>query len=189
MRFNRDGTKLLTASNDKTAKLWHVGPGPISLMTGDTALRKEIVHIKPGEMLRCFSGTQLQKGHQAVVCCVALSPDELTVATGSHDKTVLLWEYGTPGEMVNTGRVAKKLASLADHTDKVWSVEFSPDGTRLATAGSDKTIKVWNASTHTVIQTLRRTVLAGTYHEIVTAAFFSPNGKLLLSSGGCHTQI
>jgi len=188
MRFNRDGTKLLTASNDKTAKLWHVGPQPLSQTTGgETALRKENFRVMPGEMLRCFTGSQLQTGHQAVVCCVALSPDELTVATGSHDKTVLIWE--ATSELVNQERVAKKLASLTGHTDKIWSVCFSPDGTRLATGGSDKTIKVWDTRSYTVRHTLRRTVLAGTFHEIITTVAFSHNGKLVLSSGGCHTQV
>jgi WD40 repeat protein len=37
------------------------------------------------------------------------------------------------------------LLTLQGHTGPVYSVCFSPDGTRLATASEDQTAKVWDA--------------------------------------------
>ncbi|SPO24373.1 uncharacterized protein UTRI_03641 [Ustilago trichophora] len=34
--------------------------------------------------------------------------------------------------------------TIRDHHDEVWSLQFSHDGTRLATAGADKTILIWS---------------------------------------------
>ncbi len=41
---------------------------------------------------------------------------------------------------------ADELLTLEGHTNRVHSVVFSPDGKRLATASSDKSVKVWDVT-------------------------------------------
>lgn len=72
-------------------------------------------------------------GHNSPVRSVAFSPDGQTVASGSKDKTIQLWDVAT-GALVKT---------LVGHTDWVWSVAFSPDGQMLASGSEDHTIKLW----------------------------------------------
>ncbi len=65
-----------------------------------------------------------QTGHSGPVHSVAFSPDGKTLASGSEDHTVNLWE-------VSTGKL---LRTLEGHSDVVNSVAFSPDGKTLASA-------------------------------------------------------
>ena len=66
---------------------------------------------------------------------------------------------------------------LRDKTE-VNSVAFSPDGERLASAGGDGAVKVWNSRTGKVIQTLPRA------HRLRSfSVAFHPDGKHLASAG------
>ena len=72
-------------------------------------------------------------GHTSVVTCVSFSPDGLTLATGSWDKKIKLWNLAT----------GKKLRTLTGHSSYVDSVAFSPDGLILASGSEGRTIKIW----------------------------------------------
>src|SRR5438874_1911669 len=67
--FTPDGKQVVTASFDKTLKVW------------DAATGKEI---------KTFGGTQ---GHQNLVLAVALSPDGQSFASGSADNTARVWDF------------------------------------------------------------------------------------------------
>ena len=68
---------------------------------------------------------------------VAFSPDGKTLASGSEDETIKLWDVAT----------GKEQATLKGHTHAVCSVAFSPDGKTLASGSGDKTIKLWDVAT------------------------------------------
>jgi WD40 repeat protein len=111
------------------------------------------------------------KGHTGFVFSVAYSPDGKTLASGSYDKTIKLWDVATGKELSNTIlnayitiflhnqpfaaaaclsyylTVHKERATLRGLTGYVLSVAFSPDGKTLASGSGDGTIKLWDVAT------------------------------------------
>lgn len=81
-----------------------------------------------------------------------------------------------PARPVNQLVADDKPLVLKGHTDSVFAVAFSPDGTILASGSFDKTIKLWDVATGKEIRTL-----TGHTKEVVSIAF-SPDGKRLASA-------
>jgi WD40 repeat protein len=103
---------------------------------------------------------------------VAFSPDGQTLASGSEDQTVRLWD-------VKTGQVR---ASLQGHTDGVNAVAYSPDGQTLASGSADRTVRLWDVNTGQV-----RASLQG-HTDGVNAVALSPDG-LTIASGSYDQTV
>jgi hypothetical protein len=65
---------------------------------------------------------------------------------------------------------------LHRHTSGVWNVTFSPDGRCLASAGVDRTVRLWDAETGQEVLTLTG------HADAAYCAVFSPDGGWLASA-------
>jgi WD40 repeat protein len=102
---------------------------------------------------------------------VAFAPDGATVASGSGDATVPLWDVVTGSER----RV------LEGHAQRVLSVAFTPDGTTVASGSADATVRLWDVATGS-----ERRVLKGHAQSVLSMAF-APDGATVATGSADAT--
>lgn len=105
------------------------------------------------------------KAHVATVLSVAFSPDGATLASGSEDRSLRLWDVATGNEL-------RRVSGAAS----VLSVRFSPDGAWLASAGADRVVTIREAQSLKAVATLEG------HEEPICAVRFSPDGAILASA-------
>ncbi|MGW1074822.1 WD40 repeat domain-containing serine/threonine protein kinase [Streptomyces sp. NPDC002537] len=151
-----------------------------SLLFGGIAAATTAAVAVPGYFLWRGSGTGQEQeqaqdpakpvthlsGHTSEIDCLAFGPDGKTLASGSYDNTVRLWD-------IATGRT---ITTYQGHTANVMSLAYSPDGNTLYSGGFDKTLRRWD------LRTGRPMSVAASYdgqNDYVSCLAFNPDGTTL----------
>ena len=174
--FSPDGSRIVTASDDKTARIWDAATDKeIVVLRGHDSAVYSAVFSPDGSRIVTASGDQtariwdaatgkeiaVVRGHDDGVNSAAFSPDGSRIVTASKDQTARIWDVAT----------GKEIAVLRGHDDEVNSAAFSPDGSRIVTASDDETARIWDAATGKEIVVLRG------HDGPVRSAAFSPVGR------------
>jgi WD40 repeat protein len=184
--FTADGHRIVTASADKTARIWDAATGAeIAVLRGHAdrvlfaAFNLDGTRIvtasadKTAWIWDAASGAEIAilRGHEDAVASASFSPDGKRIVTSSWDGTARIWDAETGAE----------IAALRGHADRVVFAAFNLDGTRIVTASWDQTARIWDAVTGAEVAVLRG------HEEAVASASFSPDGKRIVTASWDRT--
>ena len=158
--FSHDGRYLVSASDDKTIRVW------------DTS---------SGEVVRVLRG-QITPGYEGQIYAAALSPYDRLLAAGG-------WLGSSKNyKLVDLGRIrlidfktGEIIALLKGHTDVVLGLAFSRDGTRLISGSADRTARIWDMRTGKTIHVLKG------HTDFINSVAFSPDGSMAVTGSNDHT--
>ena len=129
------------------------------------------------------------KGHSAIVTSVAFSPDSARLASTSEDPQRI--GRGDAGELkLWDAATGQEILALEGHKFRVTSAVFNPDGTRLASASNDQTVRLWDVATGQELLTLKKPSggFSGSSNRS-TGLAFSPDGTRLAAGSGATVKV
>ena len=150
-----DGKRLVSASGDKTLRLWNARTGAMLRLMKDHADSVYGVACSPdgtrilstgvdrsmkvwdavtGKPLFTFTG----RVHNDTAYTLAFAPDGRHLLSAGGDKIAKMWTLGADADS------SREFRRLGNHADAVHAGAFSPDGLLAATASADKTVNLWS---------------------------------------------
>jgi WD40 repeat protein len=180
--FSPNGQYLVTASDDRTVKVWDSSGKLLVTIIGHQGTVRSASFSPNGQHIVSASSDKTAKvwdlsgkllttlkGHQNRVNSASFSPDGQRIITASSDKTAKVWDLS-----------GKLLTTLKGHQNRVNSASFSPDGQRIITASHDNTAKVWDLSGKLLVE------LKG-HQSRANSASFSPDGQRIITASHDNT--
>lgn len=181
-----DSRYFVTASDDKTAKVWEIPGGTAkATLPGHSGLVGDVAISPDGKYIATVGGNDIKiwdagsfnlvttlYGHGSTVWSVTFSGDSKYLASGSGDKSIKIWNVTSNFTLEKT---------LYGHGYTVYKVAFSPDNKYLASCASgieqDHSVKIWSVAGWYNVKTL------DDHDDSVYSLAFSPDGKYLVSGG------
>ena len=181
-----DGRRVISASADKTLKVWDLASGRIIATLEGHAGNVNACAVTPnGQHAVSASSDKTLKvwdlatgraiatleGHAKKVNACTVTPDGQRVVSASSDNTLKIWDLAS----------RSTVATLEGHAPMVFACAVTPDGRHVVSASADRTLKVWDLASGRVIATMEG------HASSVNACAVSPDGQRVVSASDDHT--
>lgn len=181
LHFSADGRQVVALFTDGTMLTRQIGDGAVNrtayrprqsdaniFSSPDQAhfIKRTLESTALVQRTKDFQTVSRLMGHVDTIHAAGFSPDGTKVATGSADKSAIVWDL-TSG---------KPLIALKGHGGSVHAVKFSPSGRYILTGGADKTAKLWSAEVN------RDQKRFSGHQSFVSGVDFSPDSRRLATS-------
>jgi WD40 repeat protein len=184
--------KLLNTWNSHTKMILSVAfsPDNLKIASGSCDNCIKIWNAQSGQLLNVLNG------HTSSVFSVVFSTDNLRIASGSLDHSIKIWDAHS-GQLLNTLNGLNMKHSVdcreaTSHTNWVRSVAFSPDNLKIVSGSDDASIKIWDAYTGQLLDTLIDPSLGSPKSHtrwIRNVAFSPDNLKIISGSDDYNIKI
>jgi len=182
IRFSPDSTVLASVMKNGKAEIWDATTGDSKLILPGIARDPCALAISPDNsrlvVVTCAGQLQIwgispEYSREWLTLAneggfVSVSPDGKRLVTRDPPGNIVSVRDADSGQLQLT---------LTGHTAPIWDAAFSPDGTRLVTASTDTTAKVWDMNTGMELLTLKG------HTEGLWSTAYSPNGKQIATIG------
>ncbi|XP_067860938.1 apoptotic protease-activating factor 1 isoform X2 [Heptranchias perlo] len=188
-QFTSDGITLISSSDDATIRVWNWHTEECKVLEGHTEQVKNFKLLRESQLLSwSFDGTmkvwnfisgELLKSfdyHDGAVLSCDASPDGSKVASASADKSAKIWSLNDAADIL----------VLTGHNACVRSCKFTWDNEYLATGDDNGEIRIWRVRDGSLLHVCPKEseVKDSKHGGWVTDLHFSPNSKILVSTGG-----
>ena len=176
--FSPDGTRIVSASMDHTLILWDALAGRrIAALTDHADEVNDCAFSPDGRCIASTSKDQSLKiwdaNHGTYLASFA-SPESSGRCLFSPQSTRVACICNTSLQLRDL-ETTKPPLTLGGHATKISDCAFSPDGSKLVSAGTDGILKVWDTASGVELATLRG------HTGWVNACAFSPDGSVMVS--------